>query len=201
MVSEEEIRLLIEEMPELSGPDVHVQKEVYAHFGLAFMKFGLVEHSLINIVTFRHVADALQRRLISDRQSWELAFDTSHAAAVKLTFGNLVKSVLKVDEFVDLEVELNAIKTVRDYFAHRFMRDEAHHAGSDDGCWLLLAKIAVVRRKTLALENALRPRFQQMCRRFRILLPDDAHVDKTVEDYLSDAANSLAAGKAKVGWE
>ena len=99
--------------------------------------------------------------MISERQSWELAFDTSHAAAVKLTFGNLVKSVLKVDEFVDLEVELNAIKTVRDYFAHRFMRDEAHHAGSDDGCWLLLAKIAVVRRKTLALENALRPRFQQ----------------------------------------
>ena len=48
---------LVAEFSELGDEDATLQKEVYAHFGLLFFKFSLVEHSLINIVTFHHVGN------------------------------------------------------------------------------------------------------------------------------------------------
>ena len=197
----EEKRKLLEEFPELAEPDICLQKEVYAHFGLAFMKFGLVEHSMINVITFFHVGDGFQKRTITNRQSWEAAFDAGHATAIDLTFGNLIKRVVAIQEFTELESELREVKRLRDYFAHRFMRDEAQFNESEEGCWLLLTKIGKVRHQVMALEDALRPRFEAMCQRLAVPLPSQTQIEEMIDGYFGEAAKGLASGSAKVGWE
>src|SRR4051812_37817112 len=112
---------LITEFPELVDPNIVLQKEVFAHFGLALMKFGLVEHSLINILVFWGVGEGIRKRTIRTRSDWESAFDHSYDKAAAQTLGNLVKKVALIDEFHSLGPELAEVKRLRDYFAHRFM--------------------------------------------------------------------------------
>lgn len=120
MSFETEKTILLKEFPDLEDENIILEKEIYAHFGLLFMKFSFVEHSLINIVTASHVGAAFVAGKIRSKSQWENAFDEGYEKAVKQTFGNLVKNVIKEPEFLKLEVKLKAQKEVRDYFAHHF---------------------------------------------------------------------------------
>jgi hypothetical protein len=200
-MSDSEIELLQEEFPELTGVDIVLNKEIYAHFGLAFMKFGLVEHSLINVLVFSHVGENFISGKIRSKQEWERAFDVAHADATKLTFGQLINSVQKIAEFEPLVAKLRDLKTLRNYFAHRFMRDEAQFQSSDEGCWLLLTKIASVRRKAMTMEDEIRPPFECMCARLNIRLPGREETDSDINRLLDDSRVKIQAGTAKVGWE
>lgn len=199
--SMEQRRQLIEEFPELGGTDVILGKELYAHFGLAFMKFGLVEHSLINILTFSSVGKAFQAGKVTSKKEWEQSFDESYKYTQSLTFGNLARAAIAIVEFSSFDVRLQELKQLRDYFAHRFMRDEADLASSDDGCWLLIQKIATVRAKAIQLENDLKSPFMAMCHRLGIQLPSDSEGEAMIGDILEKARQGLEAGTAKVGWE
>lgn len=201
MISDESKAELIEEFPELGASDVLLIKEVYAHFGLAFMKFGLVEHSLINVLTFHEVGTRMHAGKITTRQEWEAAFDVGQANAIASTFGNLVKNVSTIAEFADLRVELAEVKKVRNYFAHHFMRREAEYADTDAGCWLLLSRIADVRHKTIELEDALRPRFEAMNRRLKLPAISEERIRTELEMLVENAEARLSGGTAKVGWE
>jgi hypothetical protein len=165
------------------------------------MKFGLVEHSMINIETFSAVGEAFSAGRIRDRRVWETTFDDAHVRATALTFGNLVRRVAAITEFHNLESDLKVLKVRRDYFAHRFMRDEASLMTSDDGCWLLLDRMADLRQQTLAIEDALRPRFQSMCKRLGLPLPEVTQQEAMIEEIEKNTSDLLAGGRAKVGWE
>jgi hypothetical protein len=192
--------MLVAEFPELGGTDVVMQKEVFAHFGLAFMKFGLVEHSMVNILTFQRVGENLQARTIRSRGDWERAFDDGYANAIALTFGNQVKRILTIEEFTDIEPDFAEAKRLRDYFAHHFMREEAGFFGDDEGCWLLLSKIAEVRHAILRLEEALKPRFDSMRSRYQLPRPSEEQLDRLLERYRAEHTAALKDGSANVGW-
>lgn len=192
---------LLEEFPELASNEIVLQKEVYAHFGLAFFKFALVEHSLINIAVFSTLGEKLATREIRNRTDWEAAFDAAEAKAVALTFGNLLKMALKVPEFGELNERLRDAKRLRDYFAHHFMREEAGYFGSDEGCWLLLSKIRDVRMDTISLEGELKTRSDAMCKRIGIPRPSENDQATLLEGYRNGFEQALSAGTAKMGWE
>lgn len=201
MRSDEIRHELGEEFPELLGNDLTLQKEVYAHFGLAFMKFGLVEHSLINVITFHRVAMAIHRGKVSTQEQWEFEFDQSFKFASLQSLGNLVKLTSALPEFSALKDRMYDIKRLRDYFAHHFMREEATLLSSDEGSWILLKKIADVRQKTLQIEDDLKPAFEAMCRRYGYTLPSDKDLRGAVDDLKSKVTGEIEKGVASVGWE
>jgi hypothetical protein len=192
---------LITEFPELTNEDIVLQKEVYAHFGLAFFKFALVEHSLINIFVFISVGQKIQSREIRNRSDWEASFDQAYAKAVSLTFGNLVKTALAAPEFSDSAEVLLEIKRLRDYFAHHFMRDEAGYFESEDGCWLLLERIAEVRFKIINVEEMLKARFSLLVKRIGIPQPTEIQIESLLDEYRQEFTTKLASGDPRVGWE
>ena len=48
---------LFEDFPELMEADLTWEKEIYAHFGLLYMGFALLEQSLINAATIKLAID------------------------------------------------------------------------------------------------------------------------------------------------
>jgi len=192
---------LVGDFPELLADDVVLQKEVYAHFGLTFFKFALVEHSLINAYVFSYVGEQIAKGRIRSQDDWQNAFDKSYAEATKKTFGNLAKQVLAIAEFADLNSELLEVKSLRDYFAHHFMRDESGFLSEDEGCWFLLEKIAEVQTRTLEVESLLKLRFSDMCSRLGIPLPNDEQLDELVDGYKAEYAEKVASGDPKTGWD
>lgn len=192
---------LLEEFIDLDSQSENLEKEVFAHFGLAFMKFGLLEHSLVNVVVFSSAAEALSKRLIKTKEQWGQKIDDGFAEATAMTFGNLVKRALQVSDFSDLRAELMEAKKLWDYFAHHFMREEAGRLGSSEGCWLLLLKIAEVRRTTISIEELAKTRFAKMCSRLRIPTMSDEYVDREVQRLRRKAFQAIVEGNSKVGWE
>jgi hypothetical protein len=192
---------LLDEFPELAAEDLILPKEVYAHFGLAFFKFALVEHSLINITVFSSVGKLFSERQIRTKTDWENAFDAAEARAITYTFGNLVRHATDIPEFSPLHNKLKEAKVLRNYFAHHFMREEAGFFSSDDGCWLLLEKIRDVRLKALSLEADLKLKFEEMCRRFRIPLPTEDDASKMLQRYREEHEKALLSDNPIVGWE
>lgn len=201
MRSEVSKEQLITEFPDLLDAQGSMEKEVYAHFGLAFFKFALVEHSLINIWTFSYVAESWAGKKIKNKSDWEATFDKGYDQAKNQTFGNLLKKAEKIDEFTDLVSDFSYIKNIRNYFTHHFMREESIYFSNEDGCWFLLQKIASVRRSIITFENNLRPRFEKMCSRHKLPLPSEIEIGQLTSELLSDAQNSLKEGSAKAGWE
>ena len=94
MISDAHKQELVAEFSELSEDDITLPKEVYAHFGLLFFKFSLVEHSLINALTFHHLGQELAAKRIKTKEQWEDAHDQGYDGAKKKTFGLLRVFVL-----------------------------------------------------------------------------------------------------------
>jgi hypothetical protein len=164
-------------------------------------KFALVEHPLINIYVFSEQGRAFIAGKIKNQSEWENLFDANYQKATKKTFGLLSKYAVGIEEFVDISTEIAAVGKLRNYFAHYFLREESPYYASNEGCWLLLTKMAALRRLTISLEDALLPRFENMCRRFRIPLPDSQKTKQDVEALLLAARNTVLQGKASFGWE
>ncbi|WP_157950445.1 hypothetical protein [Pannonibacter carbonis] len=164
---------LISDFPELSGPEVNLSKEIYAHFGLLFFKFSLVEHSLINVLTFHHVGTALEAGEIASQQEWEAAHDFGFERARKMTLGHMVKSVADIGEFSTMRHRLFEAKKRRDYFAHHFFREEAASFLSNEGCWYILYHIKQLRDFLVSLDSDLDEPLKIMCGRLSINLPND----------------------------
>ena len=125
MLSKEHLDELLEEFPELKSSDLILQKEVFAHFGLLFMALGILEHGLINAAMLLGAANDFSKSEIKTVQKWADLIDVQFENATKLTFGNLVKRLVKNSSFKLLEEELLEAKSIRNYFAHHFMRNES----------------------------------------------------------------------------
>lgn len=192
---------LIEEFPELANDEITIEKELYAHFGLLFFSFALVEHSLINFVVFDAAGQGLQNRTIRNRTEWEAAFDQNYEKAKSLSLGNLIRATKDIPELVPVSSSLTKMKTERDYFAHHFFRDEAIYFRGDDRGWLLLLKLNEVRQRTVKLENQLKPQFELMCGRYGLPRPTADQLAQILNEYENDISMALAQGNVQFGWE
>lgn len=136
---------LYEDFPELTVADVAWEKEIYAHFGLLYMGFALLEHSLINAATMKIAIDEAKRQKIRKQEEWQSLHELAFAKASSQTIGNLIKVVSKIREFSDLEGKFSEVKRVRDYFSHHFFRREAAHMSEKTAALLLLVDMREAR--------------------------------------------------------
>ncbi|URK87389.1 hypothetical protein LP421_28690 [Rhizobium sp. RCAM05350] len=192
---------LLDEFPELASENVVIEKELYAHFGLLFFSFALVEHSLINFAVFEAVGKGFQNGAIRSRAEWENTFDQNFNRAKSLSLGNLIKSVKSIPEIASEIEEISAVKSNRDYFAHHFFRDEIAYFKSDQRGWLLLNKLRDVRHQTHNLEDLLKRKFDLMCKRFNLPRPTADQLASVLADYEEDSMNAASRGTVKFGWE
>lgn len=146
---------LIEEFPELELGEVVLQKEVYAHFGLLFFHFSLIEASIIDALTLNTLGTLFLKGDLRSSREWEQCFDKAQASAQEKTFGNLIKAIIAIQEFMPFKDELEGIKKIRDYFAHHFFREACGHYSTEDGCWHILRLIKPVREQLLNLNTKL----------------------------------------------
>jgi hypothetical protein len=192
---------LLEEFPDLNAPDVVVTKELYAHFGLLFYTFSLLEHTLINAVAFSRAFEQARRSRIKRQAEWEPLVDKGFAFAKGLTFGKLVNEVAKVQEFSNVVTELREIKRHRDYFAHHFFREDIAFFGSEEGSWHLLSKLNATRKDVKQVEELADGRFHDMLARFGFPRTSAEEIEKWTTEMLDRSRLDLVAGSSKVGWE
>jgi hypothetical protein len=185
---------LIAEFSDLIGPDAVLQKEVYAHFGLLFFKFALVEHSLINTLTFHHVGTEVAGKRIRTKSDWEQAHDRGFDEARQKTFGNLVRAIISISEFRQFADELSAAKKQRDYFAHHFFREESGVCREDEGCWQVLWAIKQIRMQVVDLDQKLSLPTQQMCKRLGVPWPSAEVLQRSEAELLEEDQARLNTG-------
>jgi hypothetical protein len=190
---------LLADFPELSSPGVDWNKEVFAHFGLLFMGLGLLEHALINAVTFSRAAKAFPH---TDRtqEAWAALIDDSFDQATKQTFGNLIRSLLENDFFQELGGPLRRTKGLRDYFAHHFMRQESDLMKHDEGCVLLLIRLNDARHDIKAVEVSLDSRVRQYFEHLKTPFPSESEIQARIAQLSLATQRDLLTGQAEVGW-
>ena len=201
MRSDPRLAELIEEFPELADAATIIEKELYAHFGLLFFTFALVEHSLINFAVFDAMGKAIRNQSIRNRMEWEGAFDQNYEKAKSLSLGNLIKVIKDIPELAPAFSEIAKMKAERDYFAHHFFRDEIVYFKSDDRGWLLLIKLQEVRQRAHKLEDRLKPQFDLMCSRYGLPRPTAEQLTQTLNEYEDETATAVSNGTARFGWE
>lgn len=194
MISDTQKEELVAEFSELSEDDIVLPKEVYAHFGLLFFKFSLVEHSLINALMFHHIGQELAAKRIKTKAQWEEAHDRGYDGAKKKTFGNLVKAIVEIQEFAPFANELTKIKSHRDYFAHHFFREEVGMYRSDEGCWHVLWAIKQLRDQILKLDCCLERPTKAMCKRLGVPYPSDEILEKSQDQLIDEAQARIDTG-------
>lgn len=194
MITAEQRSELETEFQELADPHIILAKEVYAHFGLLFFKFSLVEHSLINALTFHHVGQQLAARRIRTKEDWEQASDDGYNNARQKTFGNLVRTVSNIVEFVPFIERLSALKDHRDYFAHHFFRDDIGIYMSDEGSWHVLYEIKRLREQLLAVDKELSLATGEMSERFGLPRPSQETLERAELELRKEADARIATG-------
>ena len=194
MASQAEIDHLIKRFPELAGPDVLFEKEVYAHFGLLCFHFGLFEHSLINAVTFSEAIAAAKKARVRTQAQWEPIFDREFHKATKQTFGNLIRQAKSIPEFSELKRQFDELKELRDYFIHHFWRRETRFMSSEQGCWQLLVEMNRVREKFESADRSTHEMHEALLRRmgFPSLSPEQIEVN--IKSIQEDAQTEIAEG-------
>jgi len=194
MLSAEQKDELITEFSDLGDPDIVLQKEVYAHFGLLFFKFALIEHSLINIITINYAYEDLKSSHIKTKNDWEAAYDRGFDTSKKMTLGNLIRSASKISEVDEFTDELTEIKGYRDYFAHHFFRDEVGLYSNEEGCWHILYAIKQLRGKIIMLHEKLEAAAENIYERLGIPLPTEEYMERGVAEVYREAQERLASG-------
>lgn len=81
----------------------------------------VLEHAMVNAVMV--ISHLPTMRDHPDRASWEASFDGRYAAELAQTYGNMLKTLARLDGFpANLLDLLRAAKENRDVLAHRFFR-------------------------------------------------------------------------------
>lgn len=194
-----EFQELVAEFPELTADDVVLEKELYAHFGLLFFVFGLMEHALMNIALVARLHEKYRRGEIATAEEWSREWDRQEPHTSGLTFGKLAIEVDRVAEFEEIKAQIAKAKRDRDYFAHRFFRESAAVWASEDGIRLLLVRLGNTRREVKSLEEELERRFNAMQRRMRLPPVSDNRLAKALADLKSEAGTQIAEKRG--GWE
>jgi hypothetical protein len=191
---------LLQEFPELVQSNVIFEKEIYAHFGLLYMGFALLEHSLINVVTIKLNVDTLKKHTKPSRVVWTAEYDNSFEHAIAQTFGNLAKVVVTVPEFRDLTDGLNKVKRIRDYFSHHFFRREAAHMSEKQSALALLLDIRRARILVDMVESEMKSRNVRYLKRLGLPELSDTFIEEESERLQEKELDQLHKGMLPRGF-
>lgn len=194
MISDRQRADLVEEFPELGDEEVTLPKEVFAHFGLLFFKFSLVEHSLIIIMTIFHLGEELAAKRVRTKTDWETAYDVGHDKARSKTFGNLIRAISVIEEFKPLLPRLAEIKKLRDYFAHHFFREEVGMYGNNEACWHTLWAIKSVRDRLVKIDRDLSAPTDALRQRIGVPSPQEEILVQTRRELDEETRARIATG-------
>lgn len=191
---------LAEQFVELNDPNVVLAKELYAHFGLTFYAFGLVEHSLINAIHVHRLYQRFAAGHVRSAKDWEREWDAIEPALHRLTFGQLVGEAKSIPELSDLAGALEAANANRNYFAHRLFRETAEYFQSEDGTKALLVRIAETREKIESLDEVIAVRVDRMLKRMKLPPLDLSKIESLKEAAVARAQDEISSGSPKFGW-
>ena len=199
-VSDEAKEELVREFPELKDLRANLSKEVYAHFGLVFFSFSLIEHSLINAVTFDGAFKEGRRKKIRTQSEWEHLVDKHFARATKATLGTLIKGLSGIREYDSVVSRLDAANRKRNYLVHHFFREEIAYFSSNEGLWFLLSEIMKVRREVESIEPILGECFARVCARIGLPKPTEDQLRGAMKEMELLGHKRVISGDTKVGW-
>jgi hypothetical protein len=188
---------LVVEFQELAEPDVILAKELYAHFGLLFYVFGLAEHALMNIAVTARLYERYRKGEVVNSAEREKEWDRIAPQVEALTFGKLVSEVSKIPEFLEQAEAMSVAKRDRDYFAHRFFRENAGLAVTDEGVRLLLVRLNQTRRQAETFEASLDQPFAKMRTRMRLPKLDEGRIANALEELEAQAASDVASRRVR----
>ena len=185
--SVEVLQKLFLDFPELLREDVTWEKEIYAHFGLLYMGFALLEHSLINAATIKLATKYLKQHSAPVKSDWEKCHDLAFVKSCDQTLGNLIKIVVEIPEFKILVDDLAKVKKIRDYFSHHFFRREAAHMGDRSAALALIIDISEARHFIDTVELSTRPSYSKYVVRLGLPMP--------TEDFIEEESTKLKEGE------
>lgn len=154
------------DFPELFHPEVNLAKEILAHFGLVFSGFALLEAALQNCFCVWKLDHRLRNVPLPTAEMWQAEAAEWERKALDATFGNLLQMLKPCHHLQPLEVELATLKQQRDYFAHRFFRDENRNMWTDDRRMLLIAEMATLGKELGRVEHRIDELTADMLRRW-----------------------------------
>ena len=193
------IEELFADFPELLQADVTWEREIYAHFGLLYMGFALLEHSLINAATIKLAVTNLKQYSKPNRLDWEKCHDLAFSKSCDQTLGNLINIVLKISEFKDMSEAFERVKKIRDYFSHHFFRREAAHMGERESALALLVDMRSARGFVGAVELDTRPRYSKYIARLGLPVPTEDYVNKESKKIREDELGKLSRNELPRG--
>jgi hypothetical protein len=196
-----DLKNLLKVFPELLGSDVIFEKEIYAHFGLLYMGFALLETSLINVATVQLAIIELRKSKVRTQVQWKEAHERAFDHCTKQTFGNLMRSVTKIREFTTLTAQLKEVKQVRDYFSHHFFRRESAHMGDKELALNLLSDIYQARQMVDNVENETHPRTLSYFGRLGLPIPTFEHTESATAKIRYAAKTEFRTGQLPHGIE
>lgn len=198
MSIEPSLLLLFDEFPELQSPEVLLEKEVLAHFGLLFSGYALLETGLQNCYIFWKLRLLQIEGMISDQKNWEIQYNHLEKKAHASTFGNLLNLVSDCPLLSDHLKELRVLKGKRDYFAHHFFREENDKMYSRDATLRLIGAMNALRRRVKVAEGRIDEVALSIVSAVYPGLDIPAALSKLCSDLKVDAIKSP---KNSFGWE
>ncbi|HEY4941506.1 MAG TPA: hypothetical protein VII56_08760 [Rhizomicrobium sp.] len=129
-----------------ASPDGELVKEVHAYFGLCMYFAQVFETELINTLTALETA--------TDEKPFRQTYDMYYAKHEALTFGNLVRGLIRHNFFPSALIEeINALKADRDHLAHRFFRDHDLNFMTVGGCYIMIEELETRRKKFMDVDR------------------------------------------------
>lgn len=123
-------------------------KEVYAHFGLAFYMANCLEHGIAIALMYADFLTKAKQQLTEtgrekfDRKRYEADFDAFFDNQFAQTMGNLLKRLGNVATLTDeTKGQIVEAKKRRDYLSHHFFRDHAANFMTRQGRDKMIAEL------------------------------------------------------------
>lgn len=185
------------DFPELQEADVVWEKEVFAHFGLTFFAFSLLEAALQNLYMCWQLGLDLRRGHVSSFGEWQHQAAHYEDEAFKATFGALVRKNRDVVQLDPIRSELELLKRRRDYFAHHFFREENRNMLTDERRQFLILEMARLRRDIESAEKFVDNVGRNILERIYSGKDLDAHIDELAVKLRAEA---LGDAVFKIGW-
>ena len=190
---------LFDDFPELLREDLIWEREIFAHFGLLYMGFALLEHELINCCTIHGAAREMRKSGQRDKNVWPQFHDESFERCVAMTLGDLIKATVVIREYKDLQIDLLKIKKVRNYFSHHFFRREAAHMGDRVPALSLLVDMHEARISVKEVEQKAKECYQAYLVRIGLVYPDETYLAEESENLRREERDALMLAKIPRG--
>ena len=152
-------------------PESWLTREVYANFGLALYMAQVLEHGIINLVTWSGIADGTYRE-----------YDETEAAFAELarqTMGTLKKTLLlRRADVTHLEELLIRAVRLRNFLAHEYFRQRSAAIMTEEGRRKMIAELRAARDFFQDVDSGLEP----LTRKILSAIGVDRHIPEMMEE-------------------